>query len=104
MKLLSPVARCSSGSSYFLGASDTGMLVVDHQYQDSPGGCVTSRTPPCPKNHGLSTITDSEPGSVVTEWQPETSAAAASSIEMPFMSPPAGWSSEVRAPSCGERG
>src|SRR6266850_310081 len=81
MKLLSAVDRWSRGSSYFIGVSATLMDVVVHQYQDSPGFCVSSRTPPCPKNHGLSTITLSRPGSVVMEWHPDIRIAVARTIK-----------------------
>src|SRR6267142_6223024 len=79
MKLLSAVAKWSSASSYLIGVIGTDTPLVVNQYQDSPGFCVSSRTPPCPKNHGLSTITVSFPGSVVIEWQPAISTATARS-------------------------
>src|SRR5215831_12308531 len=77
MKLLSAVERWSSGSSYLIGVSGTVIEVVVDQYHDSPGFCVSSRTPPCPKNHGLSMITLSLPGSVVMEWHPSIKTADA---------------------------
>src|SRR5215813_13153128 len=77
MKLLSAVERWSRGSSYLIGVSETLIEVVVDQYHDNPGFCVSSRTPPCPKNHGLSMITLSLPGSVVIEWHPSVRTANA---------------------------